>query len=85
MAADAQDLQDDKASLLRDDGEFRQLVLAHHTLDERINDLSHLSHLTEQQHLEEMALKKQKLALKDRIEAILRSHRSGVPAPASSH
>jgi uncharacterized protein YdcH (DUF465 family) len=63
-----------KASLLRTDEGFRQLVSEHSALDERIRQLSALSYLTDQQQYEETSLKKRKLALKDRIEAIIRGH-----------
>lgn len=73
--ADAQlPLNDDvKASLLQTDESFRQLVSEHQALDERIRHLSSFPHLSEQQHYEEVDLKKQKLALKDRIEAMLQT------------
>lgn len=72
--ADAQlPIQDDvKAVLLRTDEGFRQLVTEHQALDEKIRHLSTFAYLTDQQQFEETALKKQKLALKDRIEAIMR-------------
>jgi uncharacterized protein YdcH (DUF465 family) len=87
MAADAQDLQGFKDRLLSTDGEFRQLVQEHHDLDERINQFSRLAFLSEQQQFEESAPKKKKLALKDRIEGILRGRPgdagvAGIPAPA---
>ena len=63
---------DTKDALLRTDDTFRQLVSEHQRLDERIRQLSALAHLTDQQQYEESLLKKQKLALKDRIEAIMR-------------
>ena len=63
---------DAKDVLLRTDETFRELVSEHHRLDERIHQLSSLGHLTDQQQYERSYLKKQKLALKDRIEAILR-------------
>jgi uncharacterized protein YdcH (DUF465 family) len=85
MAADAQDLQDFKATLLQTNGEFRQMVTEHQTLDERINQLARLAYLTDQQQFEEISLKKRKLALKDRIEAVLRGHRTGVPISMPSH
>jgi uncharacterized protein YdcH (DUF465 family) len=69
-----------RSSLLEQDDEFRQLVSEHHTLDERIRHLASVPYLSDEQQLEEIALKKHKLALKDRIEAILRRH---VPANAS--
>jgi len=66
-------LKDDvKAALLRTDEGFRQLVTEHQALDEKIRHLSNIAHLSEQQRYEETALKKQKLALKDRIESIMR-------------
>ena len=63
---------DVKDVLLRTNEEFRQLVTEHHDLDERIRHFSSYSYLTDQQQYEQISLKKQKLALKDRIEAIVR-------------
>jgi uncharacterized protein YdcH (DUF465 family) len=63
---------DAKDALLRTDENFRQLASEHQRLDERIRQLSSFSHLTDQQQYEEISLKKQKLALKDRMEAMLR-------------
>ena len=82
--ADAQlrPADDVKTSLLRTDEAFRQLVSEHHDLDERIHDLSRLSYLTEQQQYEAVSLKKRKLALKDRIEAMLRARDNGHPLSA---
>lgn len=75
---------DVKAALLRTDETFRQLVTEHQALDERIHLLDSVAHLTDQQRYEQVALKKQKLALKDRIEAIVR-HNLGVPASVPQH
>jgi len=47
-------------------------VHEHHMLDERVRQLSSLTYLTDQQQLEEAALKKRRLALKDRVAARLR-------------
>lgn len=60
------------ASLLQHDAAFRDLVHEHHVLDEHVRQLSSLAYLTHQQQLEESALKKRKLALKDQIAARLR-------------
>ncbi len=81
--ADAQlPVKDDvKAALLRTDEGFRQLVTEHQALDEKIRHLSNLAHLSEQQRYEETALKKQKLALKDRIEAMMRQQLPTSPPP----
>ena len=67
---------DVKEGLLRTDETLHQLVTEHHRLDERIRQLSSLAHLTDQQQYEEISLKKQKLALKDRIEAMRRGQRT---------
>ena len=67
-----------KDVLLRTDDTFRQLVTEHQQLDERIRQLSTSGHLTSQQLLEASSLKKQKLALKDRIEAMLREGSAGI-------
>jgi uncharacterized protein YdcH (DUF465 family) len=71
-------LDDVKAVLLQRDAAFRQLVLEHHELDERIRLLSALTFLSNDQQLQEHALKKQKLALKDRIEAMARDQEASV-------
>jgi uncharacterized protein YdcH (DUF465 family) len=63
---------DVKDLLLRTDDALHQLVTEHQELDERIRHLSSFARLTDQQQYEEISLKKQKLALKDRIEAIKR-------------
>jgi uncharacterized protein YdcH (DUF465 family) len=68
-----------KASLLRTDEAFRQLVSEHHDLDERIRHLSTLSYLSDQQQYEAASMKKRKLALKDRIEAMVRARDAGNP------
>ena len=85
--ADAQlPLEEVKAVLLRTDEHFRQLVSEHHELDERIRSLTTQSYLSDQQQFEEVALKKRKLALKDRIEAVVREHLTLTPpSPMQSH
>ena len=75
MAVDTQELKD---QLAQADAAFRQLVIEHHDLDERIRQLSS-SLLSTPEQLEEVALKKRKLYLKDQIEQALRRHRSDTP------
>jgi uncharacterized protein YdcH (DUF465 family) len=83
--ADAQLRLDDdtKSAGLRPTEELQKLVAEHHDLDERIHRLSTLSYLTDQQQYEETQLKKRKLALKDRIESLLRGGQRA-PAPSES-
>lgn len=66
---------------LRATDDLQKLVAEHHELDERIHNLATQAYLTDRQQYEEVHLKKLKLALKDRIEAVLRSSR---PAPTPS-
>ena len=61
-----------KAELLQTNEAFRQLVSEHQALDEQIRNLSTVSFLSDQQQFEEISLKKKKLVLKDRIEAMVR-------------
>jgi uncharacterized protein YdcH (DUF465 family) len=83
--ADAQlRLDDTKGNALRGSDELQQLVAEHHQLDERIHDLSTSAYLTDQQQYEEIQLKKRKLALKDRIESLLRVGQSSPTAAQSS-
>jgi len=66
------DEQLDMKDMHRTDLDYHRLVSEHQALDARITNLSSLAHLTDQQHFEQAALKKQKLQLKDRIEALRR-------------
>jgi uncharacterized protein YdcH (DUF465 family) len=81
--ADAQlRLDDDRsAAALQTPDELQRLISEHHELDDRIHHLSSLSYLTDQQQFEQTRLKKRKLALKDRIEGLLRG--LARPAPDS--
>jgi len=73
-----------KARLLESDEEFRQLTTLHQDLDQRLNNLSGKPYLTAPEQVEEVTLKKRKLQLKDRMEAILRRSRQVVADPAAS-
>ncbi len=68
-----------KDALLQTNDGFRQLVQEHQALDERIRHLANLNYLTDQQRYEEISLKKKKLALKDRIEAMMRGQLTAAP------
>jgi uncharacterized protein YdcH (DUF465 family) len=71
--AEAQDL---KTLLLETNDEFRRLASQHHELDERLVALESKHYLSNDEQLEEVTIKKRKLHLKDRMEAILRGYRS---------
>ncbi|HUP40722.1 MAG TPA: YdcH family protein [Vicinamibacterales bacterium] len=71
-----ENVQELKELLLKTDEEFRQLATQHHELDDRIHELASKPYLSEPEQVEEVTLKKRKLHLKDRMEDILRRHRS---------
>lgn len=73
-AAEAQDL---KGLLLQNNDQYRQLAEQHHQLDNRLHELTDKYYLSPTEQIEEVTLKKRKLALKDRMEAIAREYRHG--------
>ena len=73
-AAGAQDV---KHLLLHNNDQYRQLAEQHHQLDNRLHELSDKHYLSPTEQVEEVNLKKRKLALKDRMEAIVRQDREG--------
>jgi uncharacterized protein YdcH (DUF465 family) len=68
-AAEAQEV---KNLLLRSNDHYRQLAERHHQLDDRLHELTEKHYLSGTEQLEEVTLKKRKLALKDQMEAIAR-------------
>ena len=69
--AETQDLQ----PLLESNDEYRQLAAKHHELEDRLQELTSKHYLSNSEQFEEVTLKKRKLQLKDRMEAILRTNR----------
>jgi uncharacterized protein len=68
------DFEELKHQLLESNDEFRQLASQHHDLDERIHALAARPYLSQPEQLEEVTLKKKKLALKDQMEGMLRTY-----------
>jgi uncharacterized protein len=66
--------QDLKSLLLQTNEEFNHLAAQHHQLEDRLHQLIEKSHLSEPEQVEEVTLKKRKLQLKDRMEAIVRGY-----------
>jgi uncharacterized protein YdcH (DUF465 family) len=58
--------------------EYRRLLEEHQDHERRLEALAVKSRLSEDEEFEEKRLKKEKLLLKDRMEAIVRSQRNGV-------
>lgn len=69
--------EDLKHLLIETNPEFRELASKHHTLDDRLHELEAKHYLSDSEQFEEISLKKRKLQLKDRMELILRQHRTG--------
>jgi uncharacterized protein YdcH (DUF465 family) len=65
-----------KAHLMQTEGDFRHLVEQHADYAHKLDDLASRPHLTEQEQIEEVRLKKLKLHAKDLIEARLSSYRA---------
>ena len=70
-AAEAQEVKD---FLLQSDQQFRQLVEQHHQLDDRLHQLIERHYLSATEQIEQITLKKRKLALKDQMESIVREY-----------
>ena len=64
-----------KAHLMATNEEFRQLAQQHSEYALQLDALEALSHLTDDEQVEEHRLKKIKLRLKDQMEAIVSQHR----------
>ncbi len=58
--------------LAREDEAYRRLVEKHHEYDRRVEELRTRRFLTEEEKVEEVRLKKLKLAMKDQMEAMVR-------------
>jgi uncharacterized protein YdcH (DUF465 family) len=63
-----------KELLLRESEEFQQLSRRHQELDDRLNALTAKFLLSDEEKVEEVTLKKKKLAIKDRMATMIRSH-----------
>jgi uncharacterized protein YdcH (DUF465 family) len=64
-----------KTELIQTDDQFRRLYEEHREFERRLAELNQKSLLSQDDEIEEKKIKLHKLALKDRMEELLRSHR----------
>jgi len=60
--------------LLHNDPTYRELADRHHQLDDKLHQFTARHYLTDSEQVEEVTLKKLKLALKDQMERIAREY-----------
>jgi len=60
-----------KEELINRDPEFRELAREHTRYEQRLSELSALTYPSDEEQLEEITLKKKKLALKDQMYSIM--------------
>jgi uncharacterized protein YdcH (DUF465 family) len=63
-----------KEELMNRDPEFRELAREHTRYEERLRELTALAYPSDEEQLEEVPLKKKKLALKDQMYSLIMQH-----------
>ena len=71
-----------REQLIQMDPEFRELAREHGRYEARLTELSSLTYPSDEEQLEEVTLKKKKLAVKDQMHEIMLRHQN---AAATSH
>jgi len=69
-----------REQLMTSDPEFRELAREHGRYEERLHELSSLQFPSDEEQLEEVTLKKKKLAIKDQMHEILLRHQKSESA-----
>lgn len=64
--------------LMKKNQTFRELVQKHDTYEKRLTELAKLNYPNDDELLEESALKKKKLAIKDEIFTIIQNHSDNI-------
>ena len=66
-----------KEELIRQDAEFRELAKEHSRYEQRLSELSSLAYPSDEEQLEEITLKKKKLAIKDVMHSMMLQYQKG--------
>jgi uncharacterized protein YdcH (DUF465 family) len=74
------EVQDAQHVLLQGQEHYRELVERHHALDDRLHELAGRHHLSASEQVEEVTIKKQKLAVKDQMEQLARTWARQAPS-----
>jgi uncharacterized protein YdcH (DUF465 family) len=64
-----------RQQLLSKDDEFKRLAAEHQSYDEQLEKLNRRHHLSEEERIQEITLKKKKLLLKDQMYSIVQKYR----------
>ncbi len=64
-----------KVELMANNQEYRDLSKEHQRYEARLNELAALQYPSDEERLEEATLKKKKLQVKDKMEAILQNYK----------
>jgi uncharacterized protein YdcH (DUF465 family) len=67
-----------KAELMTSNPEFRELAREHGRYEARLSELSSLSYPSDEEQMEEITLKKKKLAIKDQMYSLMLQHEKGL-------
>ena len=67
-----------KAELMTSNPEFRELAREHGRYEARLSELSSLSYPSDEEQMEEVTLKKKKLAIKDQMYSLMLQHEKGL-------
>ena len=65
-----------KEQLMSSSADFRRLAEEHHQYEGKLLELQSRHHMSEQDHLEEITLKKKKLHLKDQMNSLIQKFRN---------
>ncbi len=72
------EIENVKAELMTSNSEFRELAREHGRYEARLSELSSLSYPSDEEQMEEVTLKKKKLALKDQMYSLMLQHEKSV-------
>ena len=73
-----------RQQLLSKDDEFKRLAAEHQSYDEQLEQLNRRHHLSAEERIQEITLKKKKLLLKDQMYSIVQKYRKDMKTGSQS-